>query len=151
MIKSRIVRWVGYVAYVAKMRDARKFWFWKVRRKGLYRVIDVEGRIILKQMLMKSSSLVWIECSWLRTVSIGGILWSRWWVLRVSWTVYNFSGQSKDKCPELYHNDTNILWCVVEVLCLRIFSWKKKSLLLDSFGGFLIFLLAKLRVIILTT
>jgi hypothetical protein len=30
------------------MRDATKFWSLNVIRRGVYRVIDVEGRIILK-------------------------------------------------------------------------------------------------------
>jgi hypothetical protein len=61
VIQSKIIRWAGHVARFGKKR-------------GVYRFLGIDGRIILKWILRKWNVGVWTGSSWGRIVTGGGHL-----------------------------------------------------------------------------
>jgi hypothetical protein len=57
MIKSRRLRWGGYVAQLKQMRKCTKFWSGNLKRRNYLEDIDIEGKIIFKWLLRKQCGL----------------------------------------------------------------------------------------------
>jgi hypothetical protein len=57
MIKSRMMRWAGYVARMGEKRNAYRILVGKPEGKRQLEDLDIDGRIILKWML--DGCIIW--------------------------------------------------------------------------------------------
>jgi hypothetical protein len=71
MIKSRRVRWVGYMADKGEITNTYKILVRKSEGKNHLRDPGIEGRKILNYILKKQDKRVWIRFMWLMTGTIG--------------------------------------------------------------------------------
>ena len=71
-IKSRRVRWVGHVVHIWGSREMRtRFWCRSLKERNNLEELRVGRRIMLKWKLKRRS---WVELTWLRIGSRGGLL-----------------------------------------------------------------------------
>jgi hypothetical protein len=66
MIKSRRMRWAGYVAHMGKMRNAFKIFVRKPEGKGPFGKPRHGSRFVLKSILQKQGFWLWTGFMWLR-------------------------------------------------------------------------------------
>jgi hypothetical protein len=64
MIKSRIMRWDGYLAYRGRRKVFSRFWY--LRERGHLLDPRIDGKIILGWNCRKWNVEAWIELIWLR-------------------------------------------------------------------------------------
>ena len=77
VVKSRRMRWVGYVARMGEGRGVHRVLVGKPEGKRPLRDADVDGRIILRWIFRKWEGIVGTGWSWLRIGRVGGHLWVR--------------------------------------------------------------------------
>jgi hypothetical protein len=74
VIKSRIIRWVGYVARMGRGRVYTGLWWGNMGEREHLEDRGVDGRIILRWIFRKWDVGVWTGLSWLRIGTGGGHL-----------------------------------------------------------------------------
>jgi hypothetical protein len=74
MIKSRRMRWAGYLGRIGEMKNAYKILVGKTEGKSHSKNLGVDGRIILAWILRKLGGKVVTGFIWLRTDSSGWFL-----------------------------------------------------------------------------
>jgi hypothetical protein len=74
VIKSRRIRWVGYVARMGKREACIGLWWVTLRERDHWGDPDVDGRIILEWIFRNWDVGVWTGLSWLRIETDGGQL-----------------------------------------------------------------------------
>ena len=72
VIKSRRMRWAGYVACMGE--GCTGFWLGNLRERDHWGGSDADGRIILSWIFRKWDVGIWIESSWLSIGTGGGQL-----------------------------------------------------------------------------
>jgi hypothetical protein len=77
MIKSKRMRWEGYVTRMRRRGMHLGFWRKSQRETDHYKDLDVVGRIILKRTLKKWDGVAWTGFIWLKRGIIGELLWTR--------------------------------------------------------------------------
>jgi len=65
VIKSRRMRWAGYVAHIGERKGVAGFWCENLRERDHLGDPGVDGRIILRRIFRKWDVEVWIGSSWL--------------------------------------------------------------------------------------
>ena len=77
VIKSRRMRWTGYVARMGDRRGVYRILAGNLRVRDHFEDQGVDGRIILRWIFRKWDVRVWTESMWLRIGTGGGHLWLR--------------------------------------------------------------------------
>jgi len=66
LIKSRRIRWTGYVARMGESRVYRGFWWGNLRERDHLEYTGVDGTIILRWVFRKWDVGLWTGSCWLR-------------------------------------------------------------------------------------
>jgi hypothetical protein len=74
VIKSRRIRWVGYVARIVEGRIIYTIWLGGPKGRDHWEDLSVGGRITLTRTLGRDGSMGWTGFIWLRIGSSGGLL-----------------------------------------------------------------------------
>jgi hypothetical protein len=74
VIKTRRIRWKGYVACMRAMKNVYRFFLESLKGRDHSEALDVGGSVILKWILRKRGWRMWIEFIWLRVEIVGGLL-----------------------------------------------------------------------------
>ena len=74
VIKSRIMRWTGYVARMGRGQVYTGYWWENLRERDHLGDPGVDGRIILRWIFRKWDVGVWTGSNWLRIGTGGGHL-----------------------------------------------------------------------------
>jgi hypothetical protein len=74
VIKSRRIRWAGHVARRGRREAISGFWRGNLRERDHLGDTGVDGRIILRWILMKWGVGLWTGSSWFRIERDGGDL-----------------------------------------------------------------------------
>jgi hypothetical protein len=74
VIKSRRIRWAGYVARMGEWRDPYMIWWENLRERDCLGDTGFDGRTILSWIFRKWDVGVWTGLSWLRIGTGGGHL-----------------------------------------------------------------------------
>jgi len=99
------------------MRNTNTIFIGKLKGKKRLEGVEVDERIILKSVLKKQDTRVWTGFIWLRKVSGGGLLWTRYWTFgfrekrEISWLAERPLA-SQERVPsmelDLVHTDTGM-------------------------------------------
>jgi hypothetical protein len=74
VIKSRRIRWAGYIARMVEGRGMYSVLVGNLRERNHWGDPGVDRRIILKWIFRKWDMGVWTRLSWLRIETVGGHL-----------------------------------------------------------------------------
>jgi hypothetical protein len=74
VINPRKMRCAGHVAIMGEGRGVYKFWWENLRERNNWGDPDVDGKIVLRQILRKLDVEVWTGMSWLKIETSTGHL-----------------------------------------------------------------------------
>jgi len=74
LIKSKRMRWTGYVERMGEKKVVYRVWWRNLMETGHLEDTGVDGRIILRGMFRKWDVVVWTGLIWLRVWTGGGHL-----------------------------------------------------------------------------
>jgi hypothetical protein len=74
VIKSRRMRWAGYVVRMVRGEVRTGFWWEDLRKRAHLENSDLDGEVILRWIFGKWDEWLWTRLNWLRTGASGGHL-----------------------------------------------------------------------------